>query len=193
MSAGDGLIDRVLCVVGAALSSQLPEFIQQYLQRLGGSLDEARRQLAQFQEIASKSGLTLSQLIAKSRDAGEATVVRFGQLIQDTEARVNTLAAAESAIRDASIFSRPFVFVRHADFEIARATLGIFKPAMPTTVEGLMYAVLGMLVIMAVYHGAVKYPVRRALRRRAARRAEAGRVQSPVLSTDQPDEHPTLP
>ena len=40
-SAGDSLIDRLLCVAGAVLCSQLPEFIQQYLQRLGGHLDEA--------------------------------------------------------------------------------------------------------------------------------------------------------
>ena len=30
-------------ILGAALFSQLPEFFQQYLQRLGGHLDEARR------------------------------------------------------------------------------------------------------------------------------------------------------
>ena len=68
LSAGDGLIDRLLCVVGAVLCSQLPEFIQQYLQRLGGHLDEARRQLDQFREVAAKSGLTLDQLAAKSRE-----------------------------------------------------------------------------------------------------------------------------
>ena len=34
MRAGSKLIDRVLCVAGAVLFSQLPEFFQQYLQRL---------------------------------------------------------------------------------------------------------------------------------------------------------------
>ena len=94
-SAGDGLIDRLLCVVGAVLCSQLPEFIQQYVQRLGGHLDEARRQLGQFQEIAAKSGLTFDQLMAKSRDASEATVARLGQLMHETMVRVDALAAAE--------------------------------------------------------------------------------------------------
>ena len=48
------LFDRVLCVGGAVTVSQAPEFIQQYLQRLGGRLDEARRQLSQFDDVARK-------------------------------------------------------------------------------------------------------------------------------------------
>ena len=173
-SAGDTLIDRLLCVAGAVLCSQLPEFIQQYLQRLGGHLDEARRQLGQFQEIAAKSGLTFDQLMAKSQDNPEATVARLGRLMHDTADRVDALSAADAAIRDASVFSRPLVFLRHVDLSIARATWSVFKPAVPTTIEGMVYAAIGVLVILALYHGAVKYPVRRAWRRRAERRAMAG-------------------
>jgi hypothetical protein len=169
LSAGDGFIDRVLCAAGAVLCSQLPEFIQQYLQRLGGHLDEARRQLGQFREIAAKSGLTFDQFVEKSRGASEATVAQFGQLMQDTVARVDALASADAAIRDASILSRPFVFLSRVDFSIARATAGVFKPAVPTTVEGLMYAIAGMLLVMALYHWAVRYPIRRAWSRRAER------------------------
>ncbi len=173
VSAGDGLIDRLLCVLGAVLFSQLPEFIQQYLQRLGGHLDEARRQVDQFREVAAKSGLTLDQLTAQSQASAEQSVARLGQLMHDAVGRVDLLAGADDAIRHASIFTRPFVFLRHADFSIVRGTWSIFKPAVPTTLEGLLYAGLGVLVILAAYHGAVRYPVRRAWRRRAERRATA--------------------
>jgi hypothetical protein len=176
LAAGDSLIDRLLCVVGAVLFSQLPEFIQQYLQRLGGHLDEARRQLDQFREVAAKSGLTLDELAAQSQANAEATVARLGQLIHDTAARVDALAAADAAIRGASILTRPFVFFRHVDLSIAGATWTIFRPAVPTTVEGVLYAVMGVLVILAIYYGAVRYPVRRAWRRRSERRAAAGPV-----------------
>jgi hypothetical protein len=183
-SAGDGLIDRVLCVVGAVLCSQLPEFIQQYLQRLGGHLDEARRQLGQFTEIAEKSGLTFEQLMAKSQASSESSVAGLGQLMHASVTRVETLSAAETAIRAASVFTRPFVFLGHVDFSIARATWGAFRPAVPTTVEGVMYAALGMLLILAVYHGAVRYPLRRAWRRRCER--------SPTRGAD-PDPAPVAP
>ncbi|TAG29309.1 MAG: DUF2937 family protein, partial [Verrucomicrobia bacterium] len=60
---GESLLDRALCVAGAVGFSQAPEFFQQYLQRLGGHLDEARLVLARFQGVASESGLTLRELI----------------------------------------------------------------------------------------------------------------------------------
>jgi len=173
LSAGEGLVDRLLCVVGAVLFSQLPEFIQQYLQRLGGHLDEARRQLEQFREVAAKSGLTLDQLTAQSQANTETTVARLGQLMRDTGDRVDALATADAAIRNASILSRPFVFLRHVDLSIARSTWSIFRPAVPTTIEGMLYAAFGVLLILAFYHGAVRYPLRRAWRRRAERREAA--------------------
>ena len=186
LAAGEGLLDRLLCVVGAVLFSQLPEFIQQYLQRLGGHLDEARRQLEQFRAVAARSDLTLDQLIARSLGSGEPTVTRLGRVIQETTARVDALAAADAAIRQASILSRPFVFLRHLDFSIVYATWTIFKPAVPTTVEGLFYSACGVLLALAFYHWGVKLTIRRALRRRAERRAGAT-----GLATAAP--HPELP
>lgn len=173
-SAGDGLIDRMLCVAGAVLFSQIPEFIQQYVQRLGGHLDEARRQLGHFSEIASQAGLTLAGLVTRSEGSSEPTVVQLGHLVRETESRVDALSAAEAGIRNASLFGRPLVFLRHLDLSIARATWAVFKPAVPTTAEGLTYAAAGVLLMLALYHGGVKYPVRRAWRRRSERRALAG-------------------
>ena len=172
-AAGEGLLDRALCIVGAVLFAQTPEFIQQYLQRLGGRLDEARRQLAQLNDVAVKSGLTLDQLVADTASSSDPAVVRLGGLVHATASRVDSLATADEAIRHASLFTRPFVFFRHFDPSIARATASIFRPAVPTTLEGLLYAILGMVILLCVYHFGVKYPVRRAWRARAARRAQA--------------------
>ncbi len=165
-SASEALIDRLLCVAGAVAFSQVPEFIQQYVQRLGGHLDEARRQLGQFSETAAKSGLSLDQLIHATSATADPAVARLGTVIRDSSARVAVLSADESAIRAANLFDRPFVFLHHADPEIVRATWGIFRPAVPTTFEGLIYALAGMFLMLCFYHGAVRYPVRRAWRRR---------------------------
>ncbi len=170
---GEGLVDRLLCVLGAVVFSQVPEFMQQYLQRLGGHLDEARRQLDQIEAAAARSGLTLEQLTAHTAAASDPAVARLGAVLADTAARVDALAAAESAIRHASILTRPFVFMRRLDPEIARATWSIFKPALPTTLEGLFYALAGVLVFLAVYHYGVRGPVCRAWRARAARKKPA--------------------
>ena len=164
LGAGEGLLDRALCVIGAVAFSQFPEFMQQYLQRLGGHLDEARRQLQHFQETAAQSGLTLERLISQTGANPDAAVARLGGVMTETVTRVETLDHAQAALQGASLWSRPFVFLQHVDPAIARATWSIFKPAVPTTGEGLVYALLGMLVLLAVYHGGIKYPIARSRR-----------------------------
>jgi hypothetical protein len=160
-SASETLIDRILCVAGAVLFSQAPEFMQQYLQRLGGHLAEARRQLAQFEELARQAGKTVQQLASQYAANSDPSVVGMGRLIGETETRVGALSASEAALRDASFWDRPFVFVRQLDWEIARGTSGVFKPAVPTTLEGVLYALLGVIVILAVYHGVLAPLARR--------------------------------
>ena len=169
LGAGDGLLDRALCVLGAVLFSQFPEFMQQYLQRLGGHLDEARRQLQQFQDTAAQSGLTLDRFIAQTAANAEPAVAKLSGVMTGTVDRVADLAAAQAALQNATIWSRPFVFVARLDLPIARATWGIFRPAVPTTIEGLVYALAGMLVLLALYHFGIKHTCKRIFSRRAKR------------------------
>jgi hypothetical protein len=178
LGAVEGLFDRALCVIGAVIFSQVPEFIQQYLQRLGGHLDEARRQLQQFQQAAAQSGLTLDRLISQTNTNADPAVAKLGGVMTAAVARVDTLETAQSAIQHASLWSRPFVFMRYLDSSIAHATWTIFKPAVPTTVEGFVYALLGMLALIGTYHLGVKYPIRRIARRRRARRTS--NIQRPT-------------
>jgi hypothetical protein len=155
----DSLIDRILCVLGAVLFSQGPEFMQQYLQRLGGHLDEARRQLAVFQQTAAQAGLSLDQFISQTGTNSDASVARLGGVMTDTVERVSALQSAHNALLHAALWERPFVFVRHLDATIARATGSVYQPAVPTTVEGLLYALAGMLVFLALYHFGIKRAV----------------------------------
>lgn len=175
-SASEGaerLLDRILCVVGAVLFSQAPEFMQQYLQRLEGHLDEARLVLGRFQAAAAQAGMTLDQLVANARQNPDPSMGKLALVVGQTSARVEQLASADAALRGASTFSRPFVFLAHLDGEIAHSTLAIYRPAVPTTAEGLAYALAGVVVILALYHLLVRGPVVRVLRRREAARLAA--------------------
>lgn len=163
------LLDRVLCVAGAILFSQLPEFMQQYLQRLGGHLDEARLALGRFRDAATQSGMTLDQLMAGAGQNPDPSMRNLGGVVRGLVARVDELAAADAALRSASAWTRPFVFAAHVDGGIARATWAIYRPAVPTTAEGLAYAGVGIIVMLALYHLAVRAPIAAHFRRKAAR------------------------
>lgn len=166
LSAGDGFVDRALCVIGTVAFSQFPEFMQQYVQRLGGHLDEARRQLGLFTDSAAQSGISLSRLIEQTTANSDPTVARLGLVMKDTVTRVDDLAAAQNAILHASPFTRPFVFLQHLDSGIAHATWKVFQPAVPTTLEGLLYALTGMITLLALYHFGFKFTAKRLWERR---------------------------
>ena len=167
LGASEGLLDRLLCVIGAVIFSQVPEFMQQYLQRLGGHLDEARRQLQQFQQAAEQSGLTLDHFITQTATNADTAVAKLGGVMANAVTRVGTLQSAQTALENATLWSRPFVFLRNIDASIAHATWSIFKPAVPTTAEGLVYALGGMLIFIALYHLGIKHPIVRYRARRA--------------------------
>lgn len=166
---GERLLDRLLCVTGAVTLAQAPEFFQQYLQRLGGHLDEARRQLARYEQVARETGVTLQGLIDTARAQNAAPVAKLGDVIAETQARVADLEAAEIALRTANSWERPFVFLRMLDHSIASRTLEVFKPAVPVTVEGVFYAVAGMALALAFYHLTLAWPLRHWLEQRRAR------------------------
>jgi hypothetical protein len=170
-SGAERLLDRILCVLGAVLFSQVPEFMQQYLQRLGGHLDEARLTISRFRDAAAQSGSTLDQLVANSAQNPDPSMRNVGGVIQGAIARADELASADAALRGASVWTRPFVFLRHADWGIAKATWEIYRPAVPTTAEGFIYAGAGILFALAVYYLGVRAPIAALYRRRAARAA----------------------
>jgi hypothetical protein len=123
------LVDGIGAAAGAATSSQLPEFVQQYLQRLGGHRDEAFR----FVQMLRSQGI----------DASSAVFT----LAQE---RAESLARAFDTIAGAGDLGRPAVCLRYLDVDVARATLDLFKPAVPLTPAGLLYGGLGLIVGVVV-------------------------------------------
>jgi len=155
----EGLLDRILCVVGAVLFSQAPEFMQQYLQRLEGHLDEAKLAVDRLRDAAAQAGMSLDQLVKSAAQNPDPGSAKLGLVVSESVARVDALTAADAALRGASTLTRPFVFLTHADWGIARATASIYRPAVPTTGEGLLYAAVGIVFILCLYHLAIKRPI----------------------------------
>jgi hypothetical protein len=181
------LLDRFLCVGGAVLFSQLPEFMQQYLQRLEGHLDESRLVVDRFKQAAAQSGMTLDQLVSGAGQNPDPAMGKLGGVIQGALARADELGTADAALRHASAWTRPFVFATHLDGGIARATWAIYRPAVPTTVEGVTYAALGMMLVLATYHLAIRAPIAAGLRRRAKATASITPTQGALARPAVPD------
>lgn len=147
----DGLADRLAAATGAFLLSQFPQFYGQYLQRLGGHLDEARLIVEQYTKAASLLNLSLEQYISEHLQAGSAVFVSTGEVIENLVLRYEALSRSYQALHEAGLYHRWLVFLKEADWQIAAATWQNFVPGMPTTLEGLLYGLSGLLLGWGAY------------------------------------------
>lgn len=132
-------------LAGAVLLSQFPAFYDQYLQRLGGRLDQARIESARIVEAARQENLTLAAYIDVFLRNADSPVRRQGRVMQAQYAELVRLESDFAALRDAPVAARPLRFASHMNEDVTARTLENFQGAMPLGLEGLSYALAGFL------------------------------------------------
>lgn len=134
------IVGGLLC--GAALS-QFPEYSQQYVQRMGGALDELSTVVLDFDNSAKASGYSRSQALAV------LTGTEFLDARQDdmtrTFKRFDTLSEDYSRLQYANSFSRLAYVARMRDNDVRKGTSKDFKPGVPLTFDGAGFIGLGFL------------------------------------------------
>ncbi len=138
------LIVFVMLVSGAA-TSQLPEFSQQYRQRLGGAIDALEGILADFRRDASAFGLTVPEAIERQKSSDDPFVRARGDSMAIADMRLEELKRQRAALETAGPVGRMFVFARGFDPQLAQATAEDYEPAIPVTAVGFLSAGIGAL------------------------------------------------
>lgn len=145
------MLSRLSAVAGALIFSQLPQYLQQYTQRLGGHVNEIGRLVEQLQMLALQSGKSLSQYIDKFTRSNDPDFAQQGEWMQTLVERHAQLSAAWEAITHATPLTRLSAYLAHHQSEIAKTTLAFFQPAFPMTVEAGIYALIGALIGYLIY------------------------------------------
>ena len=133
-----------LCL-GVALS-QFPEYAQQYTQRLGGAVDELKVITEEFDASALSGGLTRQQALDRYVASADAFLKDRGVSMERTFLRYGNLRLALEEIQGADALERLRSMPAYLDTEIGSRTLENFKPAVPVTPEGFLYAGAGFLL-----------------------------------------------
>lgn len=135
-----------LGLLGGAIAAQAPEFAQQYAQRLGGAVDELRRAVATLESDARANGTTRDGAVERLKTNPDGLVARRGEAAQADIARLARLSAQQQALAEAtSPLGRTVAVIRDPDLPTAEATFHDYKPAVPTTADGLTAGLLGFL------------------------------------------------
>ncbi|MGV8855141.1 MAG: DUF2937 family protein [Devosia sp.] len=139
----------------ALLLSQFPEYAQQYTQRLGGAVDELRVITEDFDRSATAGGLDRVQALTRYGTSNDSFLAEQGSAMAATFARYDYLRATLAEIAGADAVTRFKSLPAYLDSDIGRRTLQNYQPAVPVTVEGVLYAgggfILGYLVLSAIW------------------------------------------
>ena len=140
-------------LAGAALS-QFPEYSAQYVQRMGGALDELTTVVVDFDTSASASGYTREQglTVMTGSDFLEARQADMNRTFD----RFDKLSSDYSRLENANAFSRLAYVARMRDVEIANGTTKDFKPAVPLTLEGAGFVGIGFLMGYGLFAGLLR-------------------------------------
>ena len=139
------LFVTVIAVLGGISASQFPEFTQQYRQRLGGSLDELRRVIADFDADAARNGLSRQEAMRSYSESAARFFRDRGMSMQSAINRLQRLEIQRENLENLPHLARPLVVLRSPDRRIVSRAWSDFEPAVPVTFSGLAWGALGLI------------------------------------------------
>lgn len=143
------MIDRIIFTFCFILGVQVPEFIQQYSQRLSGHLNEAKHHLQQFQFIADTQYQgDLPSLIINYQDNSDKAIKQTGELVESLIARVEVFSSEIRQLEQTNYIDRVLYFFKQLDPEMTYATAKQFSLAIPLTPSALLTGITFALAII---------------------------------------------
>ena len=164
----------VAAIGGIALGvvlSQFPEYAQQYTQRLGGAVDELRIITTDFDRTATESGLDREAALARYNASNDDFLAGRGTSMTGTFQRYEQLSATLARIEGAGPMERLQLLPAYLDSDIGQRTLQNYRPAVPVTMEGILYAGAGLIIgylVMSAFWRFGAMPFKLLARRRYA-------------------------
>ncbi|MFK8026639.1 MAG: DUF2937 family protein [Gammaproteobacteria bacterium] len=148
-----GLLDRVLFAVGVLLFMQVPHFIDQYTQSLGGYYQAQVTHLAQYQEIANKQHQgDLDALIREFMSSDKASVRETGINISESRAQAKSVQDDLYVLDHQPLAVKLMHLATGTRYSIAQQTLTHYKPGVPFSIESVVCALLGGVLMSVLFN-----------------------------------------
>ncbi len=138
-------------LLAGIVTSQLPEFAQQYRQRLGGAIDELQRIVNDFDRDARTSQMTRAQGLDRLAGNLDPFVSQRGKRMRETEVRLARLKQQNEALAASGPVARIVTMAEGFDSDIASRAYAKFEPAVPVTSEGLLAGLTGFLAGLGIW------------------------------------------
>jgi len=147
----ESVIDRFISVAGFLVFVQIPSFLVQYQQRLGGHVDELARIIKSYKSAAAGNSRTVEEYIGLHLQSNVKEFVSTGKLMSENMERFTDLSAALKSLSESKGIIKLFHFIKNIDFDIFKAAFKNFVPAVSLSIDTLFYGIAGIIFFMTIY------------------------------------------
>lgn len=140
------LLAFLLGVAGAVLGSQGPGFTLQYMQNLQGQIDSLKIVVEEFDANVGAYGYSRERAISECGPATGLLNALCETYVSSVE-RYELLTAHMASLQAVDDTVRPLILARTQIRAITVSTYEQYKPAVPATVDGLIYGGGGFAVL----------------------------------------------
>ena len=153
------LLDKIFFTLGVIVFLQLPHFIDQYTQRIGGYAESKQQQLNDYQLIADNnfSG-NLNLLIADFMKSNAAAIRQTGDNIKETQLDVEILSTEIKFLEEEELLRKVVFLTTNIRVNIAKGTFGAFQPGIPLNLWSMIYGLIGGILFSLLFNGTTKIP-----------------------------------
>lgn len=145
------VLDRVVSACGAVVFMQIPSFLVQYQQRLGGHADELSRLIKMYAVAAAQNGRTVEEYIGLHLKSGVSEFVSTGKIMTENLERYHEISEALKNLSQSKGILKLYVFIRDIQYDIFKAALKNFVPGVSFNGETLIYMLAGIIFFMGLY------------------------------------------
>ncbi|MCB1582089.1 MAG: DUF2937 family protein [Marinicella sp.] len=166
------LLDKIFFATGVLVFLQLPHFIDQYTQRMGGYAASQNEQIKEYQAIANQHyngdlNLYLERLQQNADPAVAESAKQMGKRINGAESIQKELQVFE---QEPLWYQIPY-FITHLRLDLANGTAQNFAPGVPINLWAWGYGLIGGILFSLLFNGVTKTP--RLFKRKSNRTSSA--------------------
>lgn len=160
MSIFKQLLDKIFFTLGVIIFLQLPHFIDQYTQRIGGYTESKIQQLSEYQTIAENNYQgNLNLLIENFKNSSEKAIQQTGENISATQKDVFVLNDEIKLLENEGLFNKLVFLGTNLRYSIAKGTLSTFQPGIPLSLWAFVYGLFGGILFSLIFNGTAKLPL----------------------------------
>ncbi len=153
------LLDKFFFAAGVLVFLQLPHFIDQYTQRMGGYAASQSEQIKEYQTIADQHyGGDLNLYMERLQQNADPAVAESAKQMAKRINGADDLKQELQVFEQEPLWYQIPYFITHIRLDLAKGTVNNFAPGVPINLWAWGYGLIGGILFSLLFNGVAKAP-----------------------------------